>query len=241
MSTRLLPKQEIAAQKAGERKLEVDEGRKLAKKVDDLRELYGQEQAKFEQFKAGATREAKELTTTLRGQIQALQSDVADLEQRRQTALAPLDAEKAQLTAERATLEAEKEHLYQEKERSVQVFDSLNHDKEMTRVTYDRILEMRKDLDKLIADASADRKDTGGILNDAKEKRAIMEAEIESRERTLSHSETALYMRNVDLDNRERNLRVKEEELVKRERAVEDRYATLLRTEQRIHGKRPSR
>lgn len=82
---KLLSKREIDASKALERKLEVDEGRKLAEKVDMLRRLYAEEQAKFARFRdetihavLGEIRILIEERDSLRSKVRQLRTE-ADL------------------------------------------------------------------------------------------------------------------------------------------------------------------
>ena len=52
MPIKLLTKQEINLRKANEKRLEIEEGRKLASRVDNLRELVAQEEASLASFRA---------------------------------------------------------------------------------------------------------------------------------------------------------------------------------------------
>lgn len=100
---KLIDKKEIFLQKTSERKKEVEEGIKLAKSVDSLRETHSKEQANLKKFRDETLKAIKVETETLISKKDDLLKEVNSLEKRRISAEAPID-----LTNEWKKLEIEK-------------------------------------------------------------------------------------------------------------------------------------
>lgn len=79
MTTKLLPKQEFAQLKSEERKREIDEGIKLAEKVDLLRETAAQEGANLAKFRIESLKVIKEEIDKLISEKDILKKEIAEL------------------------------------------------------------------------------------------------------------------------------------------------------------------
>lgn len=76
---KLLSREDIAKQKSSERKSEVDEGIKLARKIDVLRETASNEETKLSKFRAEGLKQLKEDIDGLMSLKTALERDVQTL------------------------------------------------------------------------------------------------------------------------------------------------------------------
>jgi hypothetical protein len=88
---RLKTKVEVDAKKAQERKKEVDEGMKLAKSVDLLRETYAQEQTKLRLFRESTLKVIKDDIDALEVKKNSMAGEIKALEARKIEAEAPID------------------------------------------------------------------------------------------------------------------------------------------------------
>jgi hypothetical protein len=76
---RLLDKKTIAVQKSEERKKEIEEGVKLAKSIDALRETHAKEQVSLKNFRDAMLRSIKEEIDTLIKQKESLKEEIKNL------------------------------------------------------------------------------------------------------------------------------------------------------------------
>lgn len=91
---KLLTKEDLQEKKSFERKKEIDEGVKLAKKVDTLRELSVVEQANLTKFRDETLNSIKNEITLATTQYNALQQQIKQLEEDRMRKMAPIDLTK---------------------------------------------------------------------------------------------------------------------------------------------------
>ncbi len=235
---RLLSKQEINARKATEKKQQIDEGVKLARKVDALRELRTQEDAVLQKFRAETVATINDEIKTLSERRISLSDEVVLLEWRRADALKPLEKETAELEVRRAGLQL----LDDEVKNATKELHT--YDKKLD-VRAKRIETDREDVDQQLRDTEAARKDAADHLSESEkalEKAKSIETQAVERYdllvAELSQRETALLGRERDILDKEKTNAERERALNDRERLINDRYATLLRTEQHIYGRR---
>jgi len=92
MAMKLLSKTEVIAVKAQERLVEVQEGLKVARKVDALREAAAKEETSLELFRSETLKKIHEEIKSVTDTRDALKEEVRQLEQDKKEALKPLDA-----------------------------------------------------------------------------------------------------------------------------------------------------
>lgn len=90
---KLLPKSDILIKKAQDQKQAVDEGKKLAQKVDTLRELAANEEASLDKFRSETLEQIHKETTEAATKRDALLGEVRELESAKREALQPLTRE----------------------------------------------------------------------------------------------------------------------------------------------------
>ena len=94
---RLLDKKAISSDFNVQRKMQIDEGTNIARKVDVLRETLVSLENQHKTFIAGMRQDLINQTKALEEQKSAVQGEVKQLEQRRKELLKPLDDEWAKL------------------------------------------------------------------------------------------------------------------------------------------------
>lgn len=94
---RLLPKSEVNSRKAQERQAEISEGKKLAERVDRLREVQASEEASLTRFRNKTVAEINQEVTVASKERDNLLNEVRLLKKQRTALLVPLDSEWAKL------------------------------------------------------------------------------------------------------------------------------------------------
>lgn len=109
MAVRLLSKHEIQRRKSEERRQEIEEGLKVARRVDALRETLASEETSLEQYRSSTLKAIQNDLQETADKKNSLLSEIAILERRRSQLQVPLDAAWSQARAlrEEARLQLE--------------------------------------------------------------------------------------------------------------------------------------
>lgn len=233
---KLLSKQEVDTQKAKERKLEIDEGAKLAKRIDSLRELHSKEEKNLISFRdTNLANIRKEIDEEIKKRG-SLRSQVSQAEERLEYLRKPLDREWEKVRNERLNLEDEKALIVGEwgkiKEKSNEnVRISLENLTEKSRLE-----DERKKVLEIVKETLENREKSEKTLSESRKILSISEETARKKSQELNVRETEVAIRERDVDNFEINLKNREIELNILEKQLEDKRATLQRALQR---KRP--
>ncbi len=111
MGMKLLSKNEFDKAKAAEQMASVQEGAKLAKRIDNLREVASEEEASLEKFRRETIGNIHVQITTEIQKRDNLTKEVSDLEDRKKSALVPLTEEWDKVRAYSRSLDADRESL----------------------------------------------------------------------------------------------------------------------------------
>lgn len=218
---RLLTKQQVEKDKSLEKKREIDEGVKLARKVDKLREVSSQEEANLKRFRDESIKVVKIEIDGLLVKKEALKGEVVELEEKRILAQAPIDLKKewSQVKIDKIEIEAWKRDLLS-RESGVIAREATVESKTQDFIRRDEDIREKETL-------------TNRFLTETK--KAYDEAE-ETRNRADEYAKKT----DKELDARDRVLAGKEEELkyreheleLEKEKVVKDRKAN---TDERLH------
>ncbi len=230
MSMKLLSKSEVAKAQADAKKREIDEGLKLARKVDNLREIKSQEEASLEKFRkervAAINLELSELET----KKETLIGENRQLERERKELLKPLDVEWENIhkgnaaLAKREDAVSSREALVSEKEVKVQ-----EKTQKTSKLLSDAILkdertaELLKDADKASKEAHTTLKNAREIEAKALSLKKEVENELAERDRAMAVRERDFGFRNSSLEKRESDLE-KEWKLLEDRKAMHERH-----------------
>lgn len=226
---KLLTKSEIEQKRAADRKLEIDEGIKLARRVDNLRQTIATEGATYELFGNGNKQVVLEQISELVNERDTLRIEVGDLEVERAKLREPLDAEWDALREAQAALDEQDVDIrYRKRE--------LKEDEAAHAIR-------RKDIEDAESRIALDRKQTTRNLLDSDALRTELVvkkvefdayvqqqiSEFEKREAKLASDEENVANRKARNDAREVELDEREAALTERERQVQDMYDTAKR------------
>lgn len=230
MGMRLLPKSEIDKAKASERKQEIDEGIKLARRVDNLREIVAAEEASLRKFRNDTVKVIYDEITQETIKLDALKGEVLRARKEREELQKPLDAEWTCVDKAKTALHL-REISVTEREKGVAANElALKDAREEARV----LLGQSKIKDELartrLHRAETDAKDAKIALTNAREieKKALaFEARISDsllhRSKEIADKESSVKLEQARLANWQK-------ELADEWKLLKDRKATFART-----------
>ncbi len=97
MAMKLLPKSDVLAARADEQRRKADEGARIARRVDAVRETLLTEEAKLEEFRRRKVAEIDADIASRRSEREGLKAEVSRLTRERKALLEPLDRERAEV------------------------------------------------------------------------------------------------------------------------------------------------
>ena len=226
---KLLNKSEQTKAKALEKNREIQEGLKLAKRVDALREISAQEDKALKDFRKNALAEISAEILQETKKKEEIEKEVKDLEDRKLEALKPLDIEwdrvrvaKEELTRKEATLlngiEGHKAEYEEINRRIKEVSDKEAHLATVADIAHDKHSEAEKLLKSAKEQALASKKVSEETEREAK----TLVNNAQEKEKYIINREKAVFVK-------EEELRKKEIDLAKQVIAIRDREATLER------------
>lgn len=228
---KLQNKKIIQAEATKDRKIQIDEGVRIATKVDELRRTHAQEEQNLAIFRDKSIEALKKEIEPLLKQKENLLTEIEELQDRKKTLLdIPIEASlkeieerKVQIALIESDLEKIREDLTSKNLEIENRFKSLakaeekvSRDKDLIENTRSRIVVVHAEAEKLLIQAQAKIAE-------------IMEYERITRTQ-LKSEDTKIVNRSTDLDNRENGLNNRERELNNKEKFINDKYATLERS-----------
>lgn len=232
---KLLDKFEVQKSKALDKKREIDEGVKLAKKVDVLRETVSKEQANLIKFRDESIAKVREEIALSIAEKDKLQKEILELQSVKDKMMVPLEKgwdelrqQKKELALAQNSLketvesikETEAHSIYRIQEIQVEA-DRVENLKRTALISLTNAENMKAEARDLVVNAQIyyDK-----VVDGATE--ALRE--LETRKRELDYRET-------DLNNREKSLVKNKKELSDRLIAVKDREESLARNFKRLN------
>lgn len=226
---RLLDKREIDKSKVLERAREIQEGRKLAERVDSLRETAAKEEAALAKFRTETLSKIHEEITYHTTARDTLYQEVKRLEERKREALKPIQEEiaalerkKAVFAEEKALFVADKDVLEQEK-REVAAQSRLVQSEKQRAFSDSRLAA------EALTDARKDKEAAKKALSDAESTRLGTLRLKEGVEKDLAHRSEALAAKERDVSLREEWVEREKEKLEKGWTRLKDRQEMLKR------------
>lgn len=233
---KLLKKSVVAKEQAHQRKVQIDEGIKLAQRVDSLRRTRSEEEQNLEKFRENSLKIVKDEIDFFLKEKEALKGDIDFLgKQKKELLKMTLDVEWKDIDDKNLYLDEAKELLrvrlssLEQKERDIdsklrELSDERNMlEREKEAISSDRqeANELTKKAQQKLASASVREKTV--LENLEKKTRELLsrEGNIASQERTIQLKEVQFAEERIELDNRKKQ--------------IDDQYETLLRTIKRIN------
>ncbi len=224
-----MPKREIDRAKAADRKREVDEGVKLATRVDNLRGLAAQEEANLEKFRVEKLAAIAVETSAAETKRDLVLGEVEVLEERKKEAQVPLDAAWEVLRGHERALDAKAIEQTATAEAQEATRQEIAIRDTETAVAKQRVIELK-------GMADADHKKAVEVLGNAhtqanglKQKAQAKMEEAEELHRQATSRETAVSNREKRADERDAAQDKREQELNKLETKLLDREQSITR------------
>lgn len=229
MSMRLLPKSEIQQAKASAKKQEIDQGLKLAKRIDVTRETLAEEEAKLEKFRRETVAKINAETLEATRECDEARKERDQARTDRDVALKPLDKEWKEIAKAKKQLTHDTEEATnllstaQETDRQAKIAIKQAADALARAATKD---EVARDS---LATAAREREEARVALKDALEIRGTAAALATQAQQELLHRDEEAAMRERGLILREAHLKEGEADLAKGWKLLNDRKAAFER------------
>lgn len=226
---RLQTKKEATAALAIEKRLQIDEGKRIADRVDKLRELSAQEEANFHLFRDQSLALLKEEIQEHTEYISQLEKEVEILEVRKQEALVPINAQKEE--ADRILQETNSLLLSnQEKEQILLRNDGILTDRLKDVSERESVCDNRDEvLVREVRTLETDRQAFSERVQEFNESSTQKTAELITREKAVVASEKSVSYRENDIG-------IREELAVKQEQKNKDKDTELRRRFQSLES-----
>jgi uncharacterized protein (DUF3084 family) len=226
---KLLDKKTIQVEKASERKKEIDEGVKLAKKIDKLREESSSEEGRLAKFREASLKKIRDDISKLSEEKSSLSLDIITLTAQRDKLKEPLDKEWNVVNNRAKDLETlntqlfNKEVLLNQKEKSL-----VEKEKEL-KLEEERVLDLQErandNYDSSIKELAKVKKQS----EDLEKRERETDEGLRERTRIVSLKETKLEAREIDFKNVQLAIQRREEVVRDKEVQLKDREELLER------------
>lgn len=231
---RLLPKQEVNLRQAQQKKAEIDEGLKLARRIDSLREIAAQEEASLASFRSSTLKTIQEDIKKVENERNAVKKEVSDLRKELEEGTHRLDEREKQLTEYSESLQNLEITLNNRVQGLKTLAAKLKDQSKQSSDYYNRILFAYKIITEV-------RRETESTYTEAKTYSELATKRYDEVKNLSDAVEQELRIRDIAVASKERDLTIREERLAKtadelRKKAIllEDREQTLERELVRI-------
>lgn len=234
MPIKLLSKQEINQRQALQKHAEIEEGRKLAQRVDNLRELAVEEEASLASFRAKTLKAINEEIKKATLEHDAILNEVKALRGKLETGFSELEKAKNEVKLKEQDLVSREKQVEERIKLIKQKEKQLKKDFEENLTMASRLEYAQNRLLKINAEADAKIQTANDMFDDAELRRGQVDRlyqrvteELHHKDITVASKERDLIIRAGHLDERTEALRVKELQLIDREQTLEREYARI--------------
>lgn len=189
---RLLDPKQVSAAKAQERKLEIDEGMKIAKRVDALREALVQEEQNVAQFRAGVVPKLQEQIAELCLEVDRKKEELDEANRHLALAREPLDKEWAELHADKAEVEVQQGQISISMRELSEWEASLERDRKDIERGKERLDESRQEITQAQREVRTLHQQKEGELAKVQKIRSEMEREYSQKLQIVSEKEKTI-------------------------------------------------
>lgn len=235
---KLLDKKVIDSQKALERKIEIDEGVKLAKKVDTLRETIATEEKRLADFRIESLKTIQTEIRSYTDKRDTLANEIKSLEKIRIELQKPLDKEWDRVNKTREQVELEKAEIAQKLEAVDSQIKTQKTKLNNLELAETKIEILRKLKEDELNEAKLLKKETKAIRDKFKKDFEEQTNKLEKRKQEVIALEMELSSQARGIINRQELLDRRESDLNLQERAIKDKYETLLRTQNYVRKRK---
>lgn len=234
---KLLAKSDIQKAKADEFRREREEGLKLARRVDALRQAQATEETALTKWRTDTLSQIQKEIKSLTEKKDSLSKEIKILEGKRKEALRPLDKEQESLEKQRVSLESQAESLKEREEKLLKEEKAVQKSKDVAALELRKAVDERRRASDFLSETEYHAHEMQLALAETetlKDKALFFK---ETTEKELSERELSIAAKERSLSLKEENLDKKATALNKRIKQIEDREATFERNLKRIkHG-----
>jgi len=232
---KLLQKSDIVKAKALDRKMEIDEGVKLSRRVDTLREVHANEEASLDRFRRETLKAIHDEVTTESAKLDTLRSEVATIQEQRTLALKPILIERDELEKDKtthasncATLEQDRIRLNSELFSANKWQNELKKEEERLAALHLQVLSAMNEVDANVKATMTTRDEAESLRLRTVELKTKLEDEIVTRETLMAQKESELVAREDKLKKAQQKIEIDKE-------WIADRRAMLARDSERLN------
>lgn len=226
---KLLQKSEVAASKNYQHKLELDEGAKLATKVDKLREMASVEEANLSKFRMESLKNIKSELDSLVSEKNSLINEVNSLKEEREDLLKPINAEVDRLNDLKERLQRDEE-AYQQNLLSLGTIRETLHIRSIELSNEElRVENIKTSAIESYSKAESMRIDIDLHLKEVSELKNKLDIELKEREKVVILNEERIRFLDEDLKKRNEDLEKEKLFIINEKIRLKDREDTLER------------
>ena len=234
MVMRLLQKSDINKAKAVAQKMDIDEGAKLERRIDNLRSVLAEEEQSLKRFRTTAIAKIHEETKAAAQERDTILDEVRELRKERKELMQPLEKEWAELYKEQKRVAKESEET---NSRTITAQEAERQAKKAVRQASNILAKaaQRDDLTReKLSEAVAAEREAKVVLANAKKIEAKAKQLSDDMTKELIHRDMDSASRERSITMKEANLKTGEAELAKGWALLEDRKQAFERQIKRL-------
>lgn len=234
MIVRLLPKSEIDKRKSEEQRMAIQEGLKVAERVDTLREIAATEEVAFEKYRTETLRDIQTEIQSKYDEKDLLVLEVERLRIEKKDLLEPLDAKWKEVN-EVFQKNLEFNSSLQDRERgTTKKEEELSQRERNVQVTEGKAEDLKKLASAMFSEAKSL---TARAKEESTEMRNLAQAEltlVEIKQKEINKKESVLNVKENNLNTQEKKIEKYEIDLAKREQVLRAGWKQLEKTKQKL-------
>lgn len=226
---RLLQKSAVSQAKAVDRQREIDEGVKLAKRVDSLRQLSASEEKNLLNFRDKTMAAVRAEIAPLHQEKSVLLQDIESLKAQKKLLLQPLDEKWEEVNKAQKICDDWEQELTAREDIAAHKEDNIHMFKASLEERANKILEKEKLVQEIVDTATKMIADAKVVLTNAHNDAQSIKIQAETVATMLTERENTVAMRERDVQSaKESNTKVRRAN-IERQKQLIDREATLER------------
>jgi chromosome segregation ATPase len=237
MPIKLLPKHEVTRLQANERRVSIEEGLKLARRVDALRETIANEEASLASFRVSTLKAIHQETAEATKERDLVLSQVLSLRKELQEGHSSLDTRTSELELVKEALEARETVLNKRIAALDKLAIAVDKREKASNTLQNRLKNAWKVIDDMGKESAAQLEEAKTALQTTRKQIDAMSATVIDVENQLRNADIGIASRERDVTIKEERLNNKENELRKAEILLRDREQTLEREFNRLNKK----
>jgi hypothetical protein len=234
MALRLLPKSEIASLKAKEQSRQIEEGVKVAKRVDALRETYAKTEQELEAYRIATLGAIGDEIRVLGDKKEKLSGELHDMQQKYDSLMPDISIKRNELRQFEKSLKGWEQKLEKREESAALAEIDVAEAKKKTEMLLISQEDNERISRNLLLDAENKKKEAQTTLDTAKKVRERAYIDHENMDAVLKLREFTIKTKEQDISKKELELMNKERGLDKEKIKVADMRETLDRALKRI-------